>query len=117
MDAVGHAFFSDFMPIVSGLAKGSVHVPTTFTKSASTWTDLRDAATGKEVFSVPPALDSSSPDPVSMAEAITACWEPGPATDAMRPVLAKLLDVGRKFPEPAEKGLEERVTHTMYVMY
>jgi hypothetical protein len=52
-----------------------------------------------------------------MAEAITRFWEPGPATEAMRAVLVKLLDVGQKFPEPDQQGLEERVTHTMYVMY
>jgi carbamoyltransferase len=115
--AIGDAFYADFLPVVSGLSKESVHVSTTTRKLSTTWTDVKDAATGKAVFAIPPELDAASPDPLRMAQAITAFWAPGPATEAMRSVLVKLLEVGKKFPEPEEKGLDEGVTHTMYVMY
>ncbi len=115
--AIGDAFYADFLPMVSGLQKGSVHISTSFQKLPTTWTDLKDAPSGKAVFAIPPELDARNPDPRRMAEGITKFWEPGPATDAMREVLIKLLDVGQKFPEPDQEGLDERVTHTMYVMY
>jgi carbamoyltransferase len=115
--AIGDAFYADFLPVVSGLSKESVHVSTTPRSAPTRWTDVTDAASGKAVFAIPPELDSAVPDPLRMAQAITAFWAPGPATEAMRRVLVKLLEVGKKFPEPDEKGLDEGVTHTMYVMY
>ena len=114
--AIGDAFYADFLPMVSGLGKGSVRISTTFQKLPTTWTDLKDAASGKAAFAIPTELDTRSPDPRRMAEGITQFWEPGPATEAMREVLVKLLEVEKKLPEP-DQGLEERVTHTMYVMY
>jgi carbamoyltransferase len=117
LQAIGDAFYADFLPVVSGLSKESVHVSTTLRKLPSTWTDVKEGASGKSVFAIPPELDARSPDPARMAQAITAFWAPGPATEAMRRVLVKLLEVGQKFPEPEDKGLEEGVTHTMYVMY
>jgi carbamoyltransferase len=114
--AIGDAFFADFLPVVARLGKDAVHINTTFKNLSTTWTDLREAQTGRAVFAIPPDLDTRSPDPRRMADAITRFWEPGPATEAMREVLVKLLDVGQRFPEP-DTGLEEKVSHTMYVMY
>jgi carbamoyltransferase len=115
--AISDAFYASFLPAISGLGKGAVHVATAGQRLPTTWTDLTDAAAGKNVFAIPPDLDTADPDPRRMAEAITRFWEPGPATDAMREVLIKLLDVGKKFPDKSDDGAEERVTHTMYVMY
>ncbi|APR82396.1 Nodulation protein nolO [Minicystis rosea] len=114
--AIGDAFAIDFLPLVDRLGKDEVHVGTAFENLPTTWVDVRGPSSGRAVFSIPPELDTRSPDPRRMADAITRFWEPGPATDAMRAVLVKLLDVGRRFPEP-DQSLEERVTHTMYVMY
>jgi hypothetical protein len=51
-----------------------------------------------------------------MAEAITAYWQPGDATDALRRVVATLLEINRRFPAP-DAGPDERVSDTAYVMY
>jgi carbamoyltransferase len=115
--AISDAFYASFLPAISGLAKDSVHVATVGKRLPTTWTDIQEAASGKSVFAIPPDLDTADPDPRRMADAITRFWEPGPATDAMREVLVKLLDVGKKFPEKSDGAAEERVTHTMYVMY
>jgi carbamoyltransferase len=118
--ALDEAFYCDFLPAVSGLGKDGVRVPLAPRRRPTAWVDVEGAPAGKDVFAIPPALDVKAPDPAKMAEAITAFWAPGPASEAMRRVLVKLLEIGRRFSgaeERAQERAEERVSHTMYVMY
>ena len=52
-----------------------------------------------------------------MAEAIAGFWEPGPASDALRRILEKLLRVTARFAQPEPTEAEERVSRAVYVMY
>ena len=64
----------------------------------TTWKDHWVHGAEDDVFAVPPALDTRDPDPEAMVAAITRFWTPGRATRALSPVLAKLLDLSRRFP-------------------
>ena len=97
-EALARAFLSEVLPAVSGLPGGGLRWGSRRGARPTTWTASRGGTrgrAGKEAFAVPPALDSGSPDPTRMAEAIAAQWEPGPATDALRRVLARLLEIAR----------------------
>ena len=76
---------------------------------------MRGWQTAREIFEIPPELDSASPVPAAVAEALTRCWSPGPARDALRPLVTKLVALGLRYP-PSE-SLEERVDDAVYVMF
>jgi carbamoyltransferase len=114
-DAVSSAFLTDFLPAVSSLSRGSLRVSTAFLKRPTTWTAVPRTADRKALFTIPPALDGGAPDPVRTAAAITSFWEPGPATEAMRRVLVRLLEITLEFPERREQ--DARVGRTLDVVY
>ena len=112
-----HAFYASvFLPIAAALRnRHAVQVSTTFQRVPTTWVDYALEQSPRAIFSIPPELDTPKPDPERMAEAITRFWTPGIATETLRPVLVKLLEIGRYFPQSAE--LNEEVADSMYVMY
>ena len=50
-----------------------------------------------------------------MARAVTRFWTPGVASDTLRPMLGKLLQLGQRFPETEAEP--EQVPDSIYVMY
>jgi carbamoyltransferase len=69
------------------------------------------------IFAVPHALDEADPDPRRMVDAILRQWTPGEATEAMRPLLERLVRLGLNKPAKAGVALEEDVSDAVYVMY
>jgi carbamoyltransferase len=115
--ALAKAFDSEFLPALASLSADHTGALGRSRHAPTTWEDARGAAVGARIFDVPRALDSGSPDPVEMAAAITACWQPGATTKAMRGVLVKLLELSARFPPPADSDSGDGVAHTLYMMY
>lgn len=109
-------FKEDFLPLVRELkGKNRVLVNVDFSQAPSMWTPLRETLSVKEWFEIPLELDVPNPDPVKLADVLMKFWVPGPATEAARPLLIKLLELGLRF--PAQDALEEQVSESVYVMF
>jgi carbamoyltransferase len=119
-EAVAAAFHRDFLPAVKRLGEehaGLVWLGHGDARQASLWRDIGDEGGPQRIFGLPHELDASLPVPWHMAGAITRFWEPGPATDALREVLVKLLELSARHPQAETGASEEQVSHSMYVMY
>ena len=108
---VSSAFFTDFLPRVSGLPGESIRVSTAFRRLPTTWTEVRRAADRRAVFAIPlcrARLDawprrirSASPEPSP------SFWEPGPATEAMRGSGGQAARDQRQVPCPCKQRRED----------
>jgi carbamoyltransferase len=115
--AIDRVFLADFLPSLGALPKDALRISTRFQKLSTTWKNLCASCPGRELFAIPTHLDTPLPDVDRLAGDITGFWQPGPATAAMRTVLVKLLAIGNRFPSAEEAGMEERVSHEIYVMF
>ena len=105
-----------FLPIARTLkANGSLQIDRSAGGATTTWRDLASPGAARDTFEIPAELDSGDADPETIAEALTSCWTPGEATEALRPLVAELLKLGRRY--PLEESLEERVEDSVYVMF
>ena len=111
-------FTEDFAPVIATVREADdFALKLRFRSDATTWLDAAADQSGPAIFAVPPALDQVHPDHVRMADAITSCWRAGPATEALRPIVAKLLAIGRKHGDVEEAPKEEEVGDAIYEMY
>jgi hypothetical protein len=85
------------------------------TPAATTWAPYEDPRPLRERFEFSPDWDTSKQDAARLAEALIEHWVPGRATDALRPLLVRLVGLGLKFPPKEE--LEEEVSESVYVMF
>ncbi len=106
----------DFLPAAESLrGRGLVRVGTQLRKTATTWEDVGVPETREAIFAVPADADAARPDPERMAAALVRSWTPGPATDALRPVLVRLIRLGLRF--PPRGAFEEEVPDSIYVLF
>jgi carbamoyltransferase len=120
LKALWEVYTNEFMPVAESLQRqgaGQVSAEVKSQRLPTTWADYDSNQSAADIFLIPDDLDSPTPDAEKMAEAITRFWSPGAATDALRPVLVKLLKVGRRFAELQSNELEEKVADSVYVMY
>ena len=116
VDALRAFYAREFLPIAAALRnQHAIQVSTTFQRLATMWIDYASEQSPRAIFSIPPEIDTPKPSPERMAEAITQFWTPGIATDTLRPMLVKLLEMGQYFPQISE--LKEQVDDSVYVMY
>ena len=105
-----------FLPIAAALwNRHAVQVSTSFQKVPTTWVSCTSEQSPRAIFSIPAEIDTPTPDPERMAEAITRFWTPGIATETLRPVLVKLLEMGQNCSQISE--LKAQVADSIYVMY
>ena len=83
-------------------------------KVTSRWNDIE---TEGIVFAIPNSLDHWTGDAAERAEDLTSFWRSGPATDALRPVVRRLLEVTDAFTEDDAVDTDELVSEFVYVMY
>lgn len=102
-------FQRDFLPLA---AKVKPDVSTEFRRSDTLWEPHRPPT---PVFPTPAALDCAQPEPAAFVDAMLSYWRPGPALDALRPVLVKLVELGLQY--PPESALDEEVPESIYVMF
>jgi carbamoyltransferase len=81
----------------------------------TTWSRCEEPQPHRRRFEFSPEWDTPRPDPKREADAIAREWVPGPATEALRPLLARLLALGLRY--PPEEALEEDVSESVYVMF
>jgi len=90
------------------------------TDRPSVWEKYSAPANGDALFGIPSALDrmEASPEPSidEIADAIAASWRCGAARDALRPVVVRLLEVGRRHSTAGIEDAEE-VSSAVYVMF
>ena len=109
--ALGTVFDQQF----GGLAAGSAF---DLLAGGAVWRDVTDS-TAREPFEIPPALDSEKLDAQAMAGAIVGQWQRIPETerDALRQVVAAVLEVGLKARSGKIAEEAETVSDAIYVMY
>jgi carbamoyltransferase len=95
--------------------QGTLRVTTMRAQTSTGWSRCEDPLPLRQRFEFAPEWDTPGPDPKKVADAITRHWAPGPATDALRPLLARLLALGLHY--PPEEALEEKVSESVYVMF
>jgi carbamoyltransferase len=116
VDRLREFYVNEFLPAAATLQhQNAVRVSTVFQRVPTMWADYSTEQSPHAIFSIPPEIDTPTPDPAQMATAITQFWTPGVATDALRLMLVQLLEMGQHCSETAE--LDERVADTIYVMY
>jgi carbamoyltransferase len=109
-------FDSDFLPKGKKLREAlELKVSTAIGEGGSRWDEHTPVPSLRDSFEIPEALDSANPDPQAMATAITAQWTPGAATEALRPIVAKLIELGREVSGSDEA--DEEVSDSIYVMF
>ena len=92
-----------------------IRVSTRFQRASSNWQPSRADQSAKAVFSIPDGIDTATPNAEVMAQAILESWTPGRATDALRPLLITLIQLGQQF--PIADTLNEEVSDSVYVMF
>jgi hypothetical protein len=95
--------------------QGAILVDMAFRRVPSTWKSLDHSQPIQKIFEFPKGLDTLKPEPEQFAEALTRYWAPGPAADALKPLLNELVQLGLRY--PAENALEEEVSESVYVMF
>jgi hypothetical protein len=81
----------------------------------SLWVESGESADLRNLFTLPEALRDERPSPDAFAEALTGPWRSRQAGDALRPVIARLIKAGLKYPVQADLG--EAVSESVYVMF
>jgi carbamoyltransferase len=85
--------------------------------ASSTWVES-SANVGDSVFRVPAAFDSAGASPDRLADALAAEWQPGPARDALRPLLQRLFETGlQRSGSTGDTDEAPEVSHSVYVMF
>jgi carbamoyltransferase len=113
--ALAKIYSRDFLPLSTRLVnRGVVRPSSSFKSVPSTWKD-HEKKTPQEIFCIPHELDAPKASHSEMAAAITGFWKRGVATESLEPILAKLLELGERFPEPNTD--REKVSDSVYVMY
>jgi len=95
--------------------EGHLRLSTQLQQRTTMWVDQAESESPRDVFTIPAVLDTPTPEPESMAEAVTRFWASGAATDALAPVVVTLLALGRRF--PAGETFNEEVSESIYVMF
>ncbi len=109
-------FEREFLPVAARLrAAGALHFGTDVRGAASTWGPCAAPDSPEAIFAIPEVLDREAPDPEAVAAAVCGAWRPGEAAEALRPLVAKLLALGRRY--PLEEALEGEVEDSVYVMF
>ena len=115
-DDLRRVFHKEFLPIANTLkSQGAIRIDTEYRKVPSLWVPHRPLMPAARTFETPKDLDSDPLDPTKFVNAMLSYWEPGPATEAIRPVLVKLVALGLK--HPPVNVLEEEVSESVYVMF
>ena len=81
----------------------------------SNWQAHQPPASIRAVFEIPAALQATDLDPRAMTTALVGQWQPGPATEALRPVVEALLALARA--KPVAQRADEQVPDSVYVMF
>lgn len=114
--ALRKIFVNDFLPVAADLRRrGVVEVRSEFERKPTMWVDYSGDQSHEGIFAIPEQLDKGKLSAQSMAAAITEFWSIGSATEALRPILEMLLEVGMRF--PAQEQLDEQVSGSTYVMF
>ena len=86
------------------------------TDCPSAWVAYSAAESHDELFGIPSALDRRDAPIEEIADAVIRSWRPGPAREALRPVLLDLLRAGRRH-RAADLDEAEEVSSAVYVMF
>jgi len=113
---LGRVFREQVLPLARRLDAADQRIHPRPQDAASTWRPTEPWE--RRMFVIPGALDQSSPEPARMAQAITEKWQPGLATEALRPVLEALLTlVDKNGARVRGEPLREEVSTGTYVMF
>ena len=109
-------FRTEFLPVARALkSRGALAFDTAMSGAASTWRDYDEAQSPERIFAIPGALDSAAPDVEAVAMAMSQYWMPGAGTEALRPLVVRLLKLGLRY--PLSDSLDEEVEDAVYVMF
>jgi carbamoyltransferase len=116
LDALADVYHDDFRTAARGL--GETAGERVLCRGAtSRWRDIESEG---DVFTIPESLDHGTRDAGRRALDLTSFWEPGPVTEALRPVVRHLLELADGYVEEdsdGSDGSDEMVSEFVYVMY
>jgi carbamoyltransferase len=113
MDALSGVYHDDYRTAARGL--GETAGERVLCRGAtSRWRDIESEG---DVFTIPDSLDHGTGDAGRRADDLTSFWEPGQVTDALRPVVRRLLEVTDQLVEDDTDDANELVSEFVYVMY
>jgi carbamoyltransferase len=116
LKSLNEIYRNEFAPVAGQLrSSGALEVSTHMGRAPSLWSEFDSQGGPKAAFEIPPELDYTPPDPLAMSDAMTSCWRPGAATQAFRPVLRRLLELGKQ--HPPREAFDEAVSESMYVLF
>ncbi len=117
-DALSKIFHQDFLPAAAKISTAFPgRIALTMTNAKSTWNEVPKSATS-QIFEIPSELDGARYVPEEMASSILRYWQPTAATDELKPVVVKLLDVGSRLIEQADQDeFVDDVPDFVYAMY
>jgi carbamoyltransferase len=112
--ALDQIFERQFWPAAEQLrAAGQVLI--NGARPASAWVDANEPADLKPSFTIAPSLQSEAPEPRAFARDLVRNWHGPEAARVLEPVVATLVEAGRKHPVKAE--LEEVIPESVYAMF
>jgi carbamoyltransferase len=88
-----------------------------FRRAPSLWTDVESPDVRRQDFDLPEPPKGAAGEFAAAAAALSRDWKPGPATDALRPLLADLLATGRKHLGEQTLSEDEEIPENVYVLY
>jgi carbamoyltransferase len=116
LSSLRRLFQRDVVPLAIALKRQeSVRVSRSTAGLPSTWERFDESRPLRQSFEFSPDWDASAPNADALAGAIASVWTPGPAREAIRPLLTKLVALGLRY--PPKEALEEEVSESVYVMY
>ncbi len=109
-------FHETVVPLSATLREqGALRITVAPAQASTTWSPIEERRPGRQRFEFPSEYDAPRLDPRRLADELVRDWMPGPATDALRPLLARLIALGLRY--PAAEALEEEVSEAVYVMF
>jgi carbamoyltransferase len=116
LTALTETYEKAFLPLVHQIkANGYSPLIRPFKKRATTWEDYTGPSTPKAIFPYPDELLAADGNPSHLEETITQYWSDQDLAKFLKPVIAQLMKIGRRFSDDSE--LVEEISDSIYVMF
>jgi carbamoyltransferase len=114
--ALTQTYEKTFLPLVHQIkANGYSPLCRPFKERRSTWEDYTGPSTPKAIFLYPNELLAIDDNTANLEDAITQYWSNQELAKCLKPVLAQLVKIGRRFAVNSE--FTEEVSDSIYVMF
>ena len=115
--ALVRAYHREFVPVASRPeVRADCEIVESCRERPTTWQPCEQPPTPQDLFELPAALDMAGANAHALTDAATKFWRAGCATDALRPVVAKLIRASLRL-RVVQHPIAEEVSSSVYVMF